>query len=62
MYLDLDSTLLGPSGSILRGADGRFTTAGIRALELLDAAGLPFVLVSGRSDTSYKQRVELDAR
>jgi hydroxymethylpyrimidine pyrophosphatase-like HAD family hydrolase len=58
VYLDLDSTLLGPSGSILRGADGRFTTAGIRALELLDAAGLPFVLVSGRS----RARLEAVAR
>ena len=27
-YLDLDGTLLGPSGSLLHGADGRFSDAG----------------------------------
>jgi len=49
VYLDLDGTLLGPSGSILRDAAGGFTHAGIRVFELLDAAGVPVVLVSGRS-------------
>ena len=49
VYLDLDGTLFGPSGSILRDAAGRFTGDGIRALELLEAAGVPVVLVSGRS-------------
>ncbi len=49
VYLDLDGTLLGPSGSILRDAEGRFSDAGVRALALLDDAGVPVVLVSGRS-------------
>lgn len=49
VYLDLDGTLLGPSGSILRADDGRFTNAGILALELLHEAGTPVILVSGRS-------------
>jgi hydroxymethylpyrimidine pyrophosphatase-like HAD family hydrolase len=48
-YIDLDSTLLGYGGSILRTEDNTPTDAGIRALEALDAAGVPFVFVSGRS-------------
>ncbi len=47
-YLDLDGTLLGPSGSLLHGEDGRFSDAGPRALALLAGAGVPVVLVSGR--------------
>ncbi|WP_217914226.1 HAD family hydrolase [Miltoncostaea marina] len=49
VYLDLDGTLLGPGGSMLRNADGRFSVASVRALELLHGAGVPIVLVSGRS-------------
>ncbi len=49
VYLDLDGTLLGPAGSLLRGTGGAFSTAGVRALELLHDAGVPVVLVSGRS-------------
>lgn len=48
-YIDLDSTLLGYGGSILRTGDNVPTDAGIRALEALHAAGVPFVFVSGRS-------------
>lgn len=58
VYLDLDGTLLGPSGSILRDPEGGFTTAGVRALELLHRAGVPVVLVSGRS----RRRLEAVAR
>jgi hydroxymethylpyrimidine pyrophosphatase-like HAD family hydrolase len=47
-YLDLDGTLLGPSGSLLHGEDGRFSDAGVRALAMLGGAGVPVVLVSGR--------------
>jgi hydroxymethylpyrimidine pyrophosphatase-like HAD family hydrolase len=47
-YLDLDGTLLGPSGSLLHGEDGRFCDASVRALTLLAGAGVPVVLVSGR--------------
>jgi predicted mannosyl-3-phosphoglycerate phosphatase (HAD superfamily) len=49
VYLDLDSTLLGPGGSLLRGGDGGFSDASVRALELLHRAAVPVVLVSGRS-------------
>ena len=33
LYVDLDGTLLGPGGSLLRGADGRFALEGVRALQ-----------------------------
>lgn len=49
VYLDLDGTLLGPDGDLLAGADGAFSDAGIRALELLKDAGVPYIFVSGRS-------------
>jgi hydroxymethylpyrimidine pyrophosphatase-like HAD family hydrolase len=48
-YIDLDSTLLGFGGSILRTGDNAPTEAGIRALTALQAAEVPFVFVSGRS-------------
>jgi hydroxymethylpyrimidine pyrophosphatase-like HAD family hydrolase len=49
VYLDLDGTLLGPAGSLLRDERGRFCDAGVRALGLLAEASIPVVLVSGRS-------------
>lgn len=58
VYLDLDGTLLGPTGSVLIAPDGGFTTAGVRALGLLHEAAIPVVLVSGRS----RQRLEAVAR
>jgi phosphoglycolate phosphatase len=48
-YLDLDGTLLGPGGVLLRGADGGFSDAGVRALARLAEAGVPAVFVSGRA-------------
>jgi hydroxymethylpyrimidine pyrophosphatase-like HAD family hydrolase len=48
-YIDLDSTLLGFGGSILRTGDNAPTDAGIRALAALEADDVPFVFVSGRS-------------
>ena len=47
-YLDLDETLLGQGGGLLRDGAGRFSYEGIRALEALHAAEVPSVLVSGR--------------
>ena len=47
-YLDLDETLLGHAGGILRDGTGAFSFESIRAFEALHAAGVPFVLVSGR--------------
>ena len=58
VYLDLDGTLFGPSGSILIDQRGRFTHVGVRALQLLHGAEIPVVLVSGRS----RRRLEAVAR
>ena len=52
LYVDLDGTLLGPGGSLLRGADGRFALDGVRALQACDRAGVEVVLYSGRRYTS----------
>ncbi len=52
LYVDLDGTLLGPGGSLLRGADGRFSLDGVRALQACDRAGAEVVLYSGRRERS----------
>ena len=51
-YVDLDGTLLGPGGSLLHGAGGRFTLDGVRALQACSRAGVEVVLYSGRRQTS----------
>lgn len=48
VYLDLDGTLLGPSGSLLRDGDGAFSLLGARALEAIARVGAELVLFSGR--------------
>jgi hydroxymethylpyrimidine pyrophosphatase-like HAD family hydrolase len=52
VYLDLDGTLLGPGGSLLHGADGRFALEGVRALQACWRAGAEVVLYSGRRQAS----------
>ena len=52
LYVDLDGTLLGPGGSLLRGADGRFSAIGVRALEACWRADVEVVLYSGRRQGS----------
>jgi hydroxymethylpyrimidine pyrophosphatase-like HAD family hydrolase len=52
LYADLDGTLLGPGGSILRGAEGRFSLDAVRALQACDRAGAEVVLYSGRRERS----------
>lgn len=52
LYVDLDGTLLGPGGSILRGADGSFALDGVRALQACDRAGAEVVIYSGRRQES----------
>jgi hydroxymethylpyrimidine pyrophosphatase-like HAD family hydrolase len=52
LYTDLDGTLLGPGGSLLRGADGGFSLLGVRALEACSRAGAEVVLYSGRNQGS----------
>jgi hydroxymethylpyrimidine pyrophosphatase-like HAD family hydrolase len=58
VYVDLDATLLGPGGVLLRGGDGAFSLLGVRALEACDRAGVEVVLMSGRR----KAQVMEDAR
>src|SRR3981081_1662974 len=59
LYVDLDGTLLGPGGSLLRGADGRFSLAGARALEACSRAGIEVVLYSGRRQSSVFEDARL---
>jgi phosphoglycolate phosphatase len=58
LYVDLDGTLIGPNGSLLRDADGEFTLLGVRALEACHRAGVEVVIYSGRR----RQTVYYDAR
>ncbi|MBV9416089.1 MAG: hypothetical protein JO363_13990, partial [Solirubrobacterales bacterium] len=51
-YVDLDGTLLGPGGSLLRGADGRFALDAVRALQACSRAEVEVVLYSGRRQGS----------
>src|SRR3954452_1015581 len=48
VYTDLDGTLLGRGGGLLKDADGGFTLLGVRALEACARAGAEVVPVSGR--------------
>ena len=59
VYVDLDGTLLGPGGSLLRGADGGFALDGVRALQACDRAGVEVVLYSGRRQASVFEDAKL---
>src|SRR3954471_3800241 len=48
VYTDLDGTLLGRGGGLLKDADGGFTLLAVRALEACARAGAEVVPVSGR--------------
>lgn len=52
LFADLDGTLLGPGGSLLRGSGGRFALDGVRALQACDRARVEVVLYSGRRQRS----------
>ena len=52
LYVDLDGTLLGPDASLLRGADGRYSALGVRALEACWRTDVEVVLYSGRRQSS----------
>jgi hydroxymethylpyrimidine pyrophosphatase-like HAD family hydrolase len=58
VYTDLDGTLLGHAGSLLRDADGAFSLRAARGLEACHRAGVEVVLKSGRR----KAQVMEDAR
>jgi phosphoglycolate phosphatase len=59
LYVDLDGTLLGPGGVLLRGADGNFSALGIRALEACWRAEVEVVLYSGRRQSSVFEGARL---
>jgi phosphoglycolate phosphatase len=58
VYTDLDGTMLGQGASLLRDAEGNFTTLAVRALEACHRAGVEVVIKSGRR----KAQVYEDAR
>ncbi len=58
VYTDLDGTMLGKGASLLRDAEGNFSTLAIRALEACHRAGVEVVIQSGRR----KAQVYEDAR
>ncbi|MEA2190271.1 MAG: hypothetical protein QOI73_392 [Solirubrobacteraceae bacterium] len=59
LYVDLDSTLLGPDGALLRGGDKQFSLAGVRALEACHRAGAEVVLMSGRRKVTVAENARL---
>jgi hypothetical protein len=59
VYLDLDGTLLGPGGSLLRDADGRFSLGGVRALQACARADVEVVIYSGRRQASVFEDARL---
>jgi hydroxymethylpyrimidine pyrophosphatase-like HAD family hydrolase len=59
LYVDLDGTLLGPDGALLRGGDHGFTIAGVRALEACHRAGVEVVLMSGRRKATVAEAARL---
>jgi hydroxymethylpyrimidine pyrophosphatase-like HAD family hydrolase len=56
VYTDLDGTMVGPRGSFWHTADRELTDTPAAALHDLHRAGIPLVLVSGRT---YRQLVEV---
>ena len=58
VYTDLDGTMLGKGASLLRDAEGSFSTLAVRALEACHRAGVEVVIKSGRR----KAQVYEDAR
>lgn len=59
LYVDLDGTLLGPGASLLRGEDGGWSSAGVRALEACHRAGVEVVIYTGRRETQVREDARL---
>jgi hypothetical protein len=59
LYVDLDGTLLGPGGSLLRGVDGGFALDGVRALQACHRADVEVVVYSGRRQGSVFENSRL---
>lgn len=55
VYTDLDGTMVGPRGSFVHTADGELTAEPWTALLELHRAGVPLVLVSGRTPAQLQE-------
>ena len=58
-YVDLDGTLLGQGGSLLRDAEGQFSLLPVRALEACHRAGVEVVVTSGRREAQVMEDARL---
>jgi HAD superfamily hydrolase (TIGR01484 family) len=58
-YLDLDGTLLGKDGSLLRDAEGGFSLLPVRAMEACHRAGVEVVVTSGRREAQVMEDARL---
>jgi hydroxymethylpyrimidine pyrophosphatase-like HAD family hydrolase len=59
VYTDLDGTLLGPRGALVRDADGGFTLLPVRGLEACARAGAEVVPISGRRKSTVAEFARL---
>ena len=59
VYTDLDGTLLGRGGSLLRDAEGGFSLIQARALEACHRAGVEVVIMSGRREPQVSEDARL---
>ncbi|MCW2953712.1 MAG: sucrose-6F-phosphate phosphohydrolase [Conexibacter sp.] len=59
VYVDLDGTLLGPGASLLRGEDGAFSHAAVRALEACFRADVEVVIFTGRRQAQAMEDARL---
>jgi hypothetical protein len=59
VYTDLDGTMLGRGASLLRDAEGNFSTLAVRALEACHRAGVEVVIKSGRRQAQVQEDARL---
>ena len=59
VYSDLDGTMLGPGGSLIRAADRSWTLEPAQALISLHSQGIPLMLVSGRTRAQLMEAAAL---
>ena len=59
VYCDLDGTLLGLGGALLRDGEGEFSALAVRALEACFRADLEFVIYSGRREAQVREDARL---
>jgi hydroxymethylpyrimidine pyrophosphatase-like HAD family hydrolase len=59
VYVDLDGTLLGPGGSLLRDAEGGFSLDAVRALQACHRADVEVVIFSGRREAQVMEDARL---